>query len=254
MAVLLGFIAVLIYEKNNKNFGFILCSLLMGISLCAKHILFLFPVWVAYKEKNFIKKILIIFIPYLIFLLSFWSYLPGQFDSILKNVFLYSSWDNGPFWGIFAPYFIHFFIPKKILFIGSLLLLGLFFQKKNIKEIFYLYLIAMIVLSSSIANQYLAIPVMAMAIFWNTFYGAYTIACSMLFLVDRTALEIEWLSDLLNWNVGLSRYSYYVIIFLLSIGLLKTLIGNEKYDKMSSQITKIIKIILIKIKEQLYIK
>jgi hypothetical protein len=254
LAILLGFIAVLIYEKNNKNFGFILCSLLLGISLCAKHILFLFPVWIAYKEKNFIKKILIIFIPYSIFLLSFWSYLPGQLDSILKNVFLYSSWDNGPFWGIFVPYFIHFFISKKILFIGSLLLLGLFLQKKNIKEIFYLYLIAMIVLSSSIANQYLVIPVMAMAIFWNTFYGAYTVACSMLFLVDRTALEIEWLSNFLNWNPGLSRYSYYVIIFFLSIGLLKTLIGREKYDKVSSQITKMIKIIFLNIKEQLSIK
>ena len=137
LAVLLGFIAVLIYEKNNKNFGFIFCSLLLGISLCAKHILFLFPIWIAYKEKNFIKKFLIIFIPYLIFLFSFWSYLPEQLDSILKNVFLYSSWDNGPFWGIFAPYFIHFFIPKKILFISSLLLLGLFLKKKSIKEIFY---------------------------------------------------------------------------------------------------------------------
>ena len=112
----------------------------------------------------------------------------------------------------------------------------------------------MIVLSSSIANQYLVIPVMAMAIFWNTFYGAYTVACSMLFLVDRTALEIEWLSNFLNWNPGLSRYSYYVIIFFLSIGLLKTLIGREKYDKVSSQITKMIKIIFLNIKEQLSIK
>ncbi|MDB4081440.1 hypothetical protein N9500_00780 [Candidatus Pelagibacter sp.] len=254
LAVLLGFIAVLIYEKNNKNFGFIFCSLLLGISLCAKHILFLFPIWIAYKEKNFIKKFLIIFIPYLIFLFSFWSYLPEQLDSILKNVFLYSSWDNGPFWGIFAPYFIHFFIPKKILFISSLLLLGLFLKKKSIKEIFYFYLIAMIVLSSSIANQYLVIPVMAMAIFWNSFYGVYTVACSMLFLVDRTALKIEWLSNYLNWNPGYSRYSYYVIIFFLSIGFLKTLIGKKKFDKVTFQVSKILKVIFLNIKEQLSIK
>jgi hypothetical protein len=112
----------------------------------------------------------------------------------------------------------------------------------------------MIVLSSSIANQYLVIPVMAMAIFWNSFYGVYTVACSMLFLVDRTALKIEWLSNYLNWNPGYSRYSYYVIIFFLSIGFLKTLIGKKKFDKVTFQVSKILKVIFLNIKEQLSIK
>ena len=253
LAIFIGFLAVLVYEKNNKNFGFLSCALLLGLSLCAKHVLFLLPFWIAFKEKKFIKKILIVLVPYMIFLVSFSSYIPEHFDSIVKNVFLYSSWDNGPFWGIFAPYFINFFIPKKILFVASLLVLGLFIQKRPIKEIFYIYLIAMTVLSSAIANQYLAIPVMAIAVFWNSFYGAYTVVCSLLFLVDRTALKIGWLSDFVNWNPGYSRYSYYVIIFLLTIGFLKTLIGKKGFNELSFKILKVIKLILQNIKEQFFI-
>lgn len=248
LAIFIGFLAILIYEKNAKNFSFLTCALLLGISLCAKHVLFLLPFWLAFKEKNFVKKIFIIFIPYFIFLLSFWSYIPEHFHSILKNVFFYSSWNNGPFWAIFSPYFLY--KQKKILFIISLMLLGLFIHKKPIREIFYIYLIAMTVLSSAIANQYLAIPLIAIAVFWNLFYGAYTIASALLFLVDRTALKIEWLSVFINWNPAYSRYSYYIIIFFLSIGFLKTLIGEKRFYKISLQILQISRLIYSNIKEQ----
>ena len=250
LAIFIGFFAILIYEKNHKNLGFFVCALLLGLSLCVKHVLFLLPFWLAFKEKNFLKKIFIIFIPYSIFLISFLSYVPEHLDSIIKNVFFYSSWDNGPFWGIFMPYFVNFFVPKKILFIISLILLGLFIHKKPIREIFYIYLIAMTVLSSAIANQYLAIPLIAIAVFWNSFYGIYTIACSLLFLVDRTALKIGWLSDLVNWTPGYSRYSYYVIIFFLSIGFLKTLIGEKEFNKLYLKILKMIRLTIFNIKEQ----
>lgn len=251
LAIFIGFLAILIYEKNKQNFGFILCALILGLSLCAKHVLFILPIWVAYKEKNLIKKFLIIFIPYVIFLLSFWSYIPENLNSIIKNVFLYSSWDNGPFWGIFIPYFIKFFIPKKILFVTALLLTGLFIHKKNLREVFYIYLIAMTVFSSAIANQYLAIPLLAIAVFWNPYYAVYTLACTFLFLVDRTALEIGWLSEMLNWNTGYSRYSYYIIIFFLSLGFLQTLIGKIKFQNLLSKIYNIIKVFCQAIREQL---
>jgi hypothetical protein len=106
------------------------------------------------------------------------------------------------------------------------------------------------VLSSAITNQYLAIPVIAIAVFWNSFYKAYTIASALLFLVDRNALKIEWLSDFINWNPAYSRYSYYIIIFFLSIGFLKTLIGEKRFYKISLQILQISRLIYSNIKEQ----
>ena len=129
LAVLVGFIAILMYEKNNKNFGFFICCTLLGLSLCIKHVLFFIPIWLAFKERNFLKKLLIIFIPYMLFLTSFVFYIPEHFDSILKNVFQYSSFNNGPFWNIYVPYVLKFFIPIKILFIASLFLFGLFIKQ-----------------------------------------------------------------------------------------------------------------------------
>lgn len=253
LAVLVGFIAILIYEKNNKNFGFFVCCLLLGVSLCVKHVLFILPIWLAFKERNFLKKVLIVFIPYFIFLASFSFHIPEHYDSIVKNVFQYSSFNNGPFWNIYMPYVVKFFISIKILFIASMFLFGLFIKNRSLKDIFYLYLLAVVVFSSAASNQYFAIPLIAVVVFWNRFYAAYTVACVLLFLVDVSSLQIEWLVNLVNFNFTHSRYLYHVIIFILSIGFFETLFGKKKIDKIFSKIYHIIKLVLLNLKEQFVI-
>ena len=250
LAVLVGFIAILMYEKNNKNFGFFICCTLLGLSLCIKHVLFFIPIWLAFKERNFLKKVLIIFIPYMLFLTSFVFYIPEHFDSILKNVFQYSSFNNGPFWNIYVPYVLKFFIPIKILFIASLFLFGLFIKNRSLKDIFYFYLLAVVVFSSAASNQYFAIPLIAIVIFWNRFYAAYTLVCVILFLIDESSLKIGWLVNLFNWDFTYSRYLYHVIIFVLSIGFLETLISKKKLNRIFSKIFEIIKLVLLNLKEQ----
>ena len=250
LAVLVGFIAILMYEKNNKNFGFFICCILLGLSLCIKHVLFFIPIWLAFKERNFLKKVLIIFIPYMLFLTSFVFYIPEHFDSILKNVFQYSSFNNGPFWNIYVPYVVKFFIPIKILFIASLFLFGLFIKNRSLKDIFYFYLLAVVVFSSAASNQYFAIPLIAIVIFWNRFYAAYTLVCVLLFLIDESSLKIGWLVNLFNWDFTYSRYLYHVIIFVLSIGFLETLISKKKLNRIFSKIFEIIKLVLLNLKEQ----
>ena len=250
LAVLVGFIAILMYEKNNKNFGFFICCTLLGLSLCIKHVLFFIPIWLAFKERNFLKKVLIIFIPYMLFLTSFVFYIPEHFDSILKNVFQYSSFNNGPFWNIYVPYVVKFFIPIKILFIASLFLFGLFIKNRSLKDIFYFYLLAVVVFSSAASNQYFAIPLIAIVIFWNRFYAAYTLVCVLLFLIDESSLKIDWIVNLFNWDFTYSRYLYHVIIFVLSIGFLETLISKKKLNRIFSKIFEIIKLVLLNLKEQ----
>jgi hypothetical protein len=253
LAVLVGFIAILIYEKNNKNFGFFVCSLLLGISLCVKHVLFILPIWLAFKEKKFLKKVLIILIPYFIFLASFSFYIPEHFESIVKNVFQYSSFNNGPFWNIYMPYVVKFFISIKVLFIASLFLFGLFIKGRPLKDIFYLYLLAVVVFSSAASNQYFAIPLIAIVVFWNRFYAAYTFACVILFLVDESSLQIEWLVNIFDFNFTHSRYLYHVIIFILSIGFFETLFGKKRINKIFLKIYNIIKLVLLNLKEQFVI-
>ena len=176
--------------------------------------------------------------------------MPEHFDSIVKNVFQYSSFNNGPFWNIYVPYVVKFFISIKVLFIASLFLFGLFIKNRSLKDIFYFYLLAVVLFSSAASNQYFAIPLIAIVIFWNRFYAAYTAVCVLLFLIDESSLKISWLVNLFNWDFTYSRYLYHVIIFILSIGFFETLIGKKKVNKIFSKISNILKLVLLNLKDQ----
>ena len=129
-------------------------------------------------------------------------------------------------------------------------LFGLFIKNRSLKDIFYFYLLAVVVFSSAASNQYFAIPLIAIVIFWNRFYAAYTLVCVLLFLIDESSLKIGWLVNLFNWDFTYSRYLYHVIIFVLSIGFLETLISKKKLNRIFSKIFEIIKLVLLNLKEQ----
>ena len=238
-AILAGFFAIILYQKYYKNnYGFVISLIFFGFSLCIKHVLFLFPIWLAIKEKNFLRKILIIVIPFFIFLVSFTPYLSSDFQFIEKYVFNYTSFNNGPFWGMFTSKIIDMYIERKLMFICALLVLGLFFQNRPIKESFYLYLISTVVFSSALTNQYFIIPLISIAIFWNSKYFIYCLLCCLLFLVDSSALNIDFLVDALNWNRISTKIAYYPIILFLLIGLIETVFGKKKVNNFIFNITK----------------
>lgn len=250
-AILFGFLAVIIYEKNNKKFGFFLSLILIGVSLSIKHILFLFPLWMAIKENKLKNKILIIIIPIIIFIGSFANYIFTEGDFILNNVFNYKSYDNGPFWSLFTPQFLSSYLGLRNLFLISMILFGLIIKKKNVLDSFYIYLISVVIFSSAIANQYLAIPLIALAVFWNPYYLFFTLICCVYFLVNRDALYIPSILELLNWSRKKDLFGYKVVILFLSIGFIYTLIGREKFNLI---IKKVLNWFLKNFKEQLKIK
>lgn len=236
IAVLIGFLAVLSYEKYKVN-GIYFCSLLLGLSLAFKHLLFIFPIWLAIKENKFYRKILVILIPYSIFALAFIFYLPDQSNEILKDVFGYRSMDNGPFWSIFTPQFFGSYIGYYNLFIIAILFLGFFIEEKKVLESFFIYLIAIVTFSSAVANQYLAIPIVAMAVYWSPYFVLYTIVCTIFFTIDHHALDNPEIKEMLNWSRKKARIGYKIIIFFISIGLLEILIGKNKLNKFYKTIS-----------------
>jgi len=247
IAILLAFVAILIYEKYKNNYELLLSLIIFGLSICAKHIFIFFPVWLAFKEKNSYKKIIIILVPFVIFFSSFTNYLSVDYHHIVEHVFNYKASSNGPFWKIFTPKIVDMYIDKKILFIISLIILGLFFQKKSLRNIFHYYLISIVIISSGMANQYLAIPLLALAVFWNKKYLIYTIICVLLFLVDGDALNIKFLREILDWDYRSTRMMYYPIILVLLLGFLETIYGKKK---LNFYLAKIINLAAKKIKTQ----
>ncbi len=247
IAVLLGLIAVLSYEKY-KTYGIYVCSCILGLSLAVKHFLFIFPIWLAIKERVLLKKIIVILIPYSIFALCFIFYIPEQFTEIYNDVFGYRSMNNGPFWSLFTPQFFNSYIGYYNLFIIAIFLLGFFVEEKKIVESFLIYLIAIVTFSSAVANQYLAIPILAIAVYWNPYFMLYTLACTIFFTIDHHSLDNPEIKELLNWSRKKARIGYKIIIFFISIGLLEILIGKKNINEF---IKKILKWTKKKIKNQI---
>ncbi len=229
LAVLIGFLGVIYYENNNNNKGFAICNLLLGVSLFTKHILIFFPLWLAIKEKNWFKKILFCTLPYIIFYLSF---LPFETDlnTILINIFGYESHRNAIFWKLFSPEPFINYIGFKNLFILSIILMGFVFEKESKIKSFYFYLISLVLFGMSTANQYLAIPIVAIAFFWNRFFFLYTVSCCLFFLVDTVGLNIEYLQNLVGWTRNATRIGYKIIIIFLTLGFLQSIIGKKKFN------------------------
>ena len=250
IAIFFGFLAILFLEKRKKNEIKYLGLFFLGISLCAKHILFILPIWLAFKEKSYLNKFIYITIPFSIFLISF-LFFSEDYKSILENVFFYKSLNNGPFWSLFAPKVLHMYLPKIFMFLFCMITLGFYFLKNNVRHTFFYYLICVVIFSSAIANQYLSIPLLALAIFWNIKYFYYTLLCILLFLLDGDALGLKIFSNFFEWDMRSTRILYHPIILILFLGLLDNVFGKKV---ISLYYKRVYNFFVINIKKQIHLK
>ena len=220
LAILLGLLAVLLYQADykkpmlSKSAG--LC--LLGLSLMTKHVLFMFPIWMVLKEgkKSSFNKLLILFIPFGIFLAGFAPYWSGSKGGIIKNVFLYGSKNNSPFWLELAPHLLSEIFPLVVLFMGTLFVTGMLLRKKSIVESFFYYLIVVVVFSSSLANQYLSICVAALAVYPNGFFAGYSIFGAIFLIAHRSGLHQMTLQKAL---LPIMKLGYPLLVLFLLLGL-----------------------------------
>lgn len=170
LALFLGLCSVLIIGRTLKDrlsWRTIIGLVILGVSLITKHIFFLFPLWLAVKQKGWGNKMIVFFVPPLLFIGSFLPFWREGASGILQNVVLYSSFENAPFWNLLLPSFVSDRVSEKLLFFGALIAFGFIFRKKSVLDSFWLYTACLVIFSSAIANQYFAIVVPFVAIFFN---------------------------------------------------------------------------------------
>ena len=234
LAVLFGLIGILFLEKDKRADVFFIFGLLfLALSLSTKHLLFFLPIWLAIKEERWSRKLLIIGIPYAVFIGLFAPYWELGQTGIINNVFLYRSFNNAPFWTVFAPAIFLTALPPVILFFSALFVLGLVWRKKPLLETYFLYLISVVVFSSAIANQYLAIPTAAIATQWNWAYALFTAFSTVYLAVDWAGLSIGMVQKALHWQ---GQNGYYPAIVLLFIGLMVQVLPLERRRLISAKI------------------
>ena len=252
-AILFGFLAILNYgDLNSKEISFkkIFSIFLFGLSISIKHILIFFPIWWAFKEKKFINKFLIISISYITFIVLFFPFYE-DFQKIIYNILYLGRHETGPFWKMFLPDilsgYLNFFTLASLL----LIFLGFFLVNKKLKDSFYLYLIATTAFAPQMYTQYLIIPLIAIAIYWNFKLIIFTIITTFLFLIDGDQLSIQYLRELFNWDLRSTRIVFYPLILILTIEFFERSFGSKKFY---NQINLVKRLIIDKVKKSLSMK
>ena len=229
LALLIGLVAVLLIERKRQAWGLMPGLVVLGLSLMTKHFLIFFPLWLAFKEERWSKKLLVVLVPYSLFLASFIPFWKLGQGGIISNVFLYRSVSNAPFWAIFAPNFIYLAMPKIILFVGTLMVLGLIWRNKKPLESFNYYLICVVIFSSAVVNQYFSISLPAIATQWNWAYSAFTLFTTVFLTVDWAGLHIGFMQKSLHWQ---GAHGYHVAIAFLFFGFMIHLAGPVRCQKI----------------------
>tara|TARA_B100000242_G_scaffold271310_1_gene223441 strand:- start:487 stop:1572 length:1086 start_codon:yes stop_codon:yes gene_type:complete len=252
-AILFGLLGILNYGKLNKeiNLKKLISIFLFGLSISIKHILLFFPLWWAFKEKKLINKLLVLTIPYLIFIITFAPFLPEDFLNIINKILYFGKSETGPFWKIILPEIFDRYLNFHTLFSLLMIILGFCFVNKNLKQSFYLYLIAVIAFAPQMYTQYLFIPLIAVVIYCNLKTAIFTIIASLLFLVDGDQLSIQYLRDIFDWNLRYTRIVFYPLTLILLIEFFEKATNTKK---ISSTFFSLFNIFINNVKKSLKFK
>jgi hypothetical protein len=225
LAILIGLVGMLIYGeagqgwKSRKFWGL----LILGLSLATKHIFFALPLWLAFKEEGWKAKVVALGLPVLVFLAGFAPFWAHGHAGIIAHVFEYHSLSNAPFWHAMIPAVAGYLVSPQMLFFGALVVGGLVYRRRGVFEMALLYLLILVIFSSAIANQYLAIAVPAIAVSMNGFFWAYWLYAGLFLAISDAGLHIAWLQEHLPSGLiePISRglASYNPLVVLLFAGL-----------------------------------
>lgn len=236
-ALLLGICSVLLFEKSKSSKldkFFISGLVLLGISLAVKHIFFLLPLWLATRDMSWRKRILILVVPFSIFGIGFIPFLDKGFNGIKHNVFLYTSFNNGPLWQIIIPDVLKRYIIKEFLFVGALGIGAFIFRRHTFLDQLLWYSSTMVIFSFAIAEQYFAIVLPFIAIYTNIFFLGFIVIQTAFFvmvmndgyllinsvLLDRSRFGFSWQVVLLFFGYLFAMYRLYYPKYRLRHGLI----------------------------------
>ena len=233
LALLLGFTGALLYASEARTASGISKSriaglVLLGVSLATKHVLFLFPLWLAFKDQSIKSRLLVLVLPPAIFLLSF---VPFWSPEVIPHVFLYRSWNNAPFWKGLIPPVITSYLASVItpfaFFIMALVGLGWLTRKQKPFESLLIYTVAIVVFASAVANQYLVIPVPAIAAFPNWPYALYVFVSTLHLIADADGLHSGKLQQILPHQMlgnSVDHRAYDLPVAILFLGFVLMLL------------------------------
>jgi hypothetical protein len=220
VAVLLALLAwLLIRASKPKPTILIISSILMGLSLTVKHVMFLFPIWLVFwKPLGKLRyRMLYACIAYGLFAGSF---LPWWADAasrigIERNVFGYSSSFANSLLGagieLFTP--VRSLDPRvlggfKALWMGLMIAAGMALARRGVRELYLFYLMFLYASSPALAVQYAAIPMLPAAVFYAAWESwAFLAAATIANLTSASNIGYLWYRTLPPLVIGGRPYA-----------------------------------------------
>lgn len=236
LAILVALVACSELVKGNNGSDIrrtIFSMSLLGLSLATKHICLFLPLWLwwAYRNASVKTRSSILVVSYGIFGLLFlpFAFDPNSVSGITENVFKYGSlYGNGL---IFQ--FLNLFVAinwvetyfkislTKAVFILLTILSGVFWvgkagEKYEARELLFIYLLSLVAFTSSMADQYLAIPVIALARYHkNIAVWFYSLAATVLLMSSSNNIFSDRFSELKF--IGYQQAQIWLLILLVII-------------------------------------
>jgi len=209
---------------------------LIGLSLCVKHLLFVFPAWLALKEPTWRRKLVAGGLPVAIFLASFAPWWQAGHAGIAEHVFGYRSFENAPVWQVLLPRFLYGALPMTVLFVTALALAGMALRGWDRWHSLLAYLVALVVFAPAIANQYLAIPVAALAVWWNRPFRVYTVLAALFILFQADGLGLARLLNPAATLYGpITQLAYTACTVVLGAGLVLVTVAPPALAAVSAR-------------------
>ncbi len=228
VAIVLGIVAVLV--MRDKRHGPIGLNEWVGIGLLAlslslKHVLIVFPLWLAIRQETWRRRVAYLVLPVLLFAASFSPWLSGGgLTGIMENVFGYQSSGSAPL----LSAILRNSIPDETLvtlasvtFVIALGAGAWLTRRIPSAEALFVYLLVVVVFSPGMANQYFAIPLAAVAAFPNALLIIWIAVVTLFLAGDAGGLDSSTVRALLPSALRSDRVgfdAYQVPTVLLATG------------------------------------
>jgi hypothetical protein len=167
---------------NGRKFAGLL---LLGLSLIVKHLFFVFPFWLAVKQKGFVQKIIILVVPIACFLLSFSPYWAGGREGIMQNVFGFNDYLTEYFYQSCVPLVIQSHCDSRGIWHVLLIVFAFVCRKRNGFESLLVYTGVLVAFSPRTVNEYFAIPVALVAVFPSVPFALFTALATFHLFADH---------------------------------------------------------------------
>jgi hypothetical protein len=145
--------------------------ILISLSITTKHVFVFFLFWFALKQPTIRKAIIFLVVPVVLFVLSLAPFLLNSPQAVIESVFLYSGYNNAPLLSIVIPNLEEMDSfgrrLQQSVFVVMVLATGLLLRKFPPFTLALVYTVTIVVFTSALADQYLAIAVIGAAVFLN---------------------------------------------------------------------------------------